>query len=202
MHFKLYGNRQSGHSYKVALALSLSEVNWDYHTVDLNCPRDQRPEEFRLASRFGEVPVLLIDNTPHCQSNAILLKLCECLPLLHLSTEEARRNVREWLSWESNRIGFSLPNIRFVKKFAAGAMHEVLPWLETRLKNDLQILDKELAHNPFLGSQHWTVADISCAGYLFWADQIDLSLAPYPHLGGWLSRLAALPGWKAPGELI
>jgi glutathione S-transferase len=71
----LYGSRDSGHAYKARLFLALASVPHDYENVDLDVPRDLRPERFRAVARFGEVPVLVHDAMAIVQSNAILLHL-------------------------------------------------------------------------------------------------------------------------------
>ena len=69
----LYCNRESGHSYKVALALRLMAIPFEQRAVDLNLPRAERDADFRAASLFGEVPVLVDeDGLAVSQSNAIL----------------------------------------------------------------------------------------------------------------------------------
>ena len=60
----LYGNHESGHSYKVRSFLTLAGVPHRYVWVDLDVPRAERPEEFRRASQFGEVPVRVADGVP------------------------------------------------------------------------------------------------------------------------------------------
>ena len=47
----LYGNRESGHCYKVKLALVLAEVHHEYREVDLDVPFEERREDFREAPR-------------------------------------------------------------------------------------------------------------------------------------------------------
>ena len=44
----LYCNRESGHSYKVALALRLAGIPCEQRPVDLNLPRERRAEDFRV----------------------------------------------------------------------------------------------------------------------------------------------------------
>ena len=73
MELILYGNRESGHSYKVRLMLALTQTPHEYRPIDIEQPREQRPEEFRQASKYGEVPVLVDRGQPYVQSNAILL---------------------------------------------------------------------------------------------------------------------------------
>ena len=42
---------------------------------------------------------------------------------------------------------------------------------------------------------HPTIADLSMCGDLFWPDEFGFDWAAYPHIGRWLSAIAALPGW-------
>ena len=72
---KLYGNVASGHSYKVRLFLLLAGIEHEYCNVDLDVPLAARTKDFVAASRFGEVPVVVLDGTSVCQSNAILAML-------------------------------------------------------------------------------------------------------------------------------
>jgi glutathione S-transferase len=196
----LYGNRLSGHSYKVRLALMLGDQSHDYEHVDLALARDARPDDFRAASRWGEVPVLLVDGVPLVQSNAILQWLAESEGVLAAAPGE-RQMVREWLSWEANRIGISLPNLRYVRLFG-GANESVCDWLSARLRDDLSVLDATLAERDWLVGQHATIADIACAAYLWWLPDAGLNLQRWPNVAAWLARIETLPGWAHPDTLM
>jgi glutathione S-transferase len=197
-----YGNRESGHSYKVALALTLLGLPYEYRAIDLATPRASRPDDFRAASRFGEVPALVAeDRAPIVQSNAILLYLAGATGRLQGAGDMER--VTEWLFWETNRIGFSLPNLRYARTFAADTPADVIAWMERRTRADLDRLDAEFAGGRrFLLGEDVSIADLSCCGYLFWPEQAGLDLGGWPGLLGWLDRIRALPGWKPPYELL
>lgn len=196
----LYGNRESGHSYKAALALALLGLPHEYRAVDLGVPRPDRPAEFRAVSRFGEVPVLVAEGRPPLvQSNAILLHLARSTGRLGGDDPDG---IAEWLFWESNRIGLSVPNLRLARRFMPGTPADVVAWLEDRAVTDLDRLDLEMAGKPFLLGRAVTVADVSCCGYLFWLDQAGLDVARWPRVAAWLDRIRALPGWKHPYELL
>jgi glutathione S-transferase len=48
-----------------------------------------------------------------------------------------------------------------------------------------------------------TIVDFSFAGYLWYpAAETGFDLAEYASLDAWRKRLAALPGWKPPYELM
>jgi len=198
----LYINRESGHSYKVALALRLMGIGFEQRPVDLNLPRAERPADFRAVSLFGEVPVFVgEDGLAVCQSNAILDHLARRYGKLDGRTSAQRTRVREWLSWEANRIAMSLPHLRFSKRFTrAGEALEM--WWTQRLQADLHRLDEALQGSAFLAGDAPTIADLSCCGYLFWADQAGVDLARWPAVVAWLERIRSLPGWCAPYDLL
>ena len=81
--------------------------------------------------------------------------------------------VREWLFWEANRIGISVPNLRYALRWVPDTKPEVLDWLRARALADLDRLNSEFAQHKFLLGDIPTVADIACCGYLFWADQAE-----------------------------
>ncbi|MGH8221890.1 MAG: glutathione S-transferase family protein, partial [Woeseiaceae bacterium] len=73
----------------------------------------------------------------------------------------------EWLSWETNRVGFSVPNLRFALLWAKQP-REVLTFLRSRAEADLRTLDAFLSCSEYLLHSGPTVADISCSAYLLW----------------------------------
>ena len=165
----LYGSTNSGHSYKVRSFLLLTRVPHEYRWIDLGAPRAERPPEFVAASKFGEVPVLVTEGRALCQSNAILIFLAQKTAQFAGRASEAQA-VLEWLSWETNRIGFSVPNLRFALLWEKQPP-EVLAYLRGRAEADLKALDAFLSASEYLLASGPTVADISCSAYLFWLSQ-------------------------------
>jgi glutathione S-transferase len=198
----LYLHRESGHSYKVALALTLIGVGFEPRAIDLNLPRDARPDDFRRASLFGEVPTFVADEgLAITQSNAILDHIARRYAALDGRTPAEKTRVREWLAWEANRIAMSLPHLRFSRCFTpAGDVLEA--YWTARMHADLDRLDEALAASPFLVGDAPTIADVACCGYLFWADQAGVDLAAWPQVDAWLSRIRSLPRWQAPYDLL
>jgi len=197
----LYGSRESGHSYKVKLALSLMGLAHEYRSVDLTLDRRDRPPDFREVSRYGEVPVLVIDGEPIVQSNAILMHLARTTGRLRGECDPDR--TVEWLFWEANRIGFSVPNLRFARRFATDTPSEVVAWLEARARADLARLDEEFARtDSFLLGSTISIADIACCAYLFWPEQTGLDYTHWLNVAAWLDRIRASPGWAHPYDLL
>lgn len=198
----LYGNRESGHSYKVRLALTLMQAPHEYRPVDISLPREQRPVEFRRVSKFGEVPVLVDRGQVYVQSDAILLHLAQREHKLYGRDALDHDQVREWLFWEANRIGLSVPNLRYALRWLPDTKKDVLDWLRQRALADLGRLNDEFSGRKFLLGDFPTVADVACCGYLYWLDQAGLDRDAWPNVSRWLSDISALPGWQHPYDVM
>ncbi|MEJ6791127.1 glutathione S-transferase family protein [Brevundimonas sp. BR2-1] len=196
----LYGHPDSGHSYKVKLALTVLDLAHEYREVEVFAPRDARRADWREVSRFGEIPVLIDDGKAIVQSDAILLHLARTRNALGWEVDPDR--LTEWMFWEANRIGISLPNLRLCKHFEQGGDAGLIAWLEGRLQADLDRLETVLAGQPFLMGEAVSAADLACCGYLFFADQVDLDLVRWSAVSAWLDRIRGLPGWGHPYDLM
>lgn len=197
---KLFGHLESGHAYKVRLYLSLFDIAHEYDEIDIMQPLAGRPGQFRQASRFGEVPCLIDGDRTLVQSNAILLYLQEnCGPSV---TVHQRARNSEWLFWEANKIGLCLPQLRSARylndtSYNTGA----LDWLQSRYDSDVARIAKELADDrSFILGDKVSAADCSLCGYLYFAEQAQVVVPE--SVQAWLERIAALPGWKAPYDLM
>lgn len=197
----LYGNKESGHSYKVKLALTLLGLEHEYRPIDLTIDRANRPPGFREVSRYGEVPVLVANGEALVQSNAILMHLARVTGRLRGECDPDR--TVEWLFWEANRIGFSISNLRFARHFTHDTPPDVMAWLEARARADLDRLDQEFrAKDSFLLGSSISIADIACCGYLFWPEQTGLDFTKWKHVSAWLERIRSVPGWAHPYQLM
>jgi len=191
----LYGNHESGHSYKVRLFLTLAGIPHRYVWIDLDVPRAARPEEFRRASQFGEAPVLVADGVPQAQSNAILLTLARETGRFGPPPGSSWEQLTTWLFWEANRIGFSLPNLRWYRRGWGTAPPGALEWIESRVLVDMARLDEELARRPYLAGDVPSIADLSASAYVFLGAEAGIDPARWPAVQAWLDRIRTLPGW-------
>jgi glutathione S-transferase len=202
MRYTLFAHPESGHSYKVKLALEVAHIEHHYQVIDIGLPHHERPEPFRSLACYGEVPLLLCDGQAYVQSNAILLLLAEQTGRFGGESPARLARVREWLFWEANRLGLSLPHLRYARRFEALAYPEgSLVWFERRYLADIERLVHELRDGRrFILDDQPSMADFSLCGYLFWADQAGVSVPPA--VADWLTRISQLPGWAAPATLL
>ena len=106
---KLFGHPDSGHAFKVRFFLCAASIEHDYEVVDIWQPRESRSAEFRQASTFGEVPLLMDQGTAYVQSNAILLHLARQAGSWGGESSERIALCEQWMIWEANKIGMCLP---------------------------------------------------------------------------------------------
>lgn len=200
---KLYGHPESGHAFKVKFFLEHAGLEHDYELVDIGLPRERRSAEFQRHARFGEVPALVHDGRSIVQSNAILLHLASHTGAWGAEDDGRFDRVHEWLFWEANRIGMCLPQLRVFRRFEDHGIDEgTRAWLAARCDLDLSIMEGELADGRswIVPGDAPTVADFSLCGYLVHAAEAEVS--PPEGVREWLARLAALPGWRTPYEML
>lgn len=195
----LFGHHESGHAYKVRLALTFLGIDHDYRYVDVMKPLEGRRADFRGFSAYGEVPVLVVDGEPLAQSDAILLHLARTTGRLGGDQIDL---TTQWLFREANRIGISLPNLRWEWHFMGSADEGLLGWLRKRVDADLADLEAALEGRLFLLGEELSVADLAHAGYMWFADQARVELKPYPNIQAWMKRIEAQPGWEPPYALM
>ncbi|MEP7124650.1 MAG: glutathione S-transferase family protein [Byssovorax sp.] len=198
----LYGNSASGHSYKPALFLALAAIPHEYRAVNLQVARSERAPDFVAVSPYGEVPVLVEAGVSLAQSNAILLHLARRHHRFGARDEAGWDRLTQWLFWEANRVGFSVPNLRAVYRYARDTPADVVRWLHARAVDDLGRLEGELQDKAFLLGVEPTIADIACSAYLFWLGEAGIDVAEVPAIGAWLDRIRALPGWRPAEDLL
>jgi glutathione S-transferase len=80
----------------------------------------------------------------------------------------------------------------------------VLAILRRRLDDFLDVAEQHFHDRSFVVGDRTTVPDLSIVGYLFFPKEesgYDLAVS-HPAVHGWLARIAALPGWHAPYDLL
>lgn len=58
-----------------------------------------------------------------------------------------------------------------------------------------QLLDRHLANRAYLVGEHLTLADISVAAFLGYADPAHVPLEDFAAIRAWYARLNAIPEW-------
>ena len=200
---KLYGFGESGNAYKVALMLTLTKTPWDLEFVPFFTGGARTPE-FRAINPMAEVPVLVDGDLTLSQSGVMLDYLAERTGQLGGRDANERREVLRWLLWDNHKLSAQIGTTRFLMNFLAPDKRPeaVIPFLQGRLKAAYRVLDDHLASRDWIVCSHPTIADLSCCGYLYYPEPFGFDRADWPHIAAWLDRIAALPGWMHPYDLM
>jgi len=203
MTIKLYCFGESGNAYKVALALTLADMDWEPVFVDFFNGETRTPE-FRAINVMGEVPVLQDGDTTLTQSGVMLDYISSKSGKLGGRSAAERREVLRWLFWDNHKLSTQIGVTRFQMNFVPEAKRspEVIAFYQARLKSAYKVLDSHLERRKWIAGEAVTIADLSCCGYLFYPESFGFDRAEWPHIDAWLSRISALPGWKAPYDLM
>ncbi|MEO8245260.1 MAG: glutathione S-transferase family protein [bacterium] len=200
---KLYCFGESGNAYKVALALTMADLEWEPEYVDFFNGATRTPE-FRAINEMGEVPVMVDGETTLTQSGVILDYISSKSGKLGGRSAAERREVLRWLFWDNHKLSTTIGTTRFLQNFVPEDKRPagVIPFMESRLKTAYKVLDGHLAGRKWVAGDAVTIADLSCCGYLYYPEPFGFDREDWPHIDGWLDRIAALPGWKHPYDLM
>jgi glutathione S-transferase len=201
---QLYCFGESGNAYKCALALTLTETSWEPVFVDFFNGATRTPE-FRAINAMGEVPVLLDGGETLTQSGNILYHIVGKTGQFGGQTVAEVKEVWRWVLWDNHKLSGQIGTCRFLMNFLPVDKRPagVAEFLQGRLKAAYAVLNAHLEGRDWVaGGIGPTVADLSCCGYLYYPEPFGFDRADWPHIDRWLDRIAALPGWAHPYDLM
>lgn len=195
----LYGSFTSSSSYKPMLYLALSRLPFSFRTVNLKNGVQKLPD-YLAVNRYGQVPALRHDSLTIVQSNVILDYLARATGHFAGVTEQDRWTVREWLSWEADNIT-AVAKVRHYSRFRK-VDPAVMDYFRPLAEAAVTFVDRSLENRDWLVGGSPTIADIGCWGRMAFMAEGGMDITNWPNLHAWSRRLAALPGFALPYDLI
>ncbi len=202
--YRLHYFPESGNSYKLALMLTLCGQSFEPVWTDFGGGVTRSAAWRASINPMGEIPVLEEDGARLTQTGPILLRLAERHGRFGGRDERERFEVLRWLFWDNQKLSGFMAAYRYRRAFTPAPDPQVQAYLRGRVDDFLGILAGEVAARPFIAGDTPSVADLSMCGYLLFPKEeagYDLA-ADYPAVQAWLQRIAALPGWQAPYDLL
>jgi len=202
--YRLHCVGASGNSFKVALFLNCAGLDWEPVGVDFAGGETRRPDWRAAANVIGEVPVLEAEGRHMSQSGAILMWLAERHGMFGPTRDEAFEAMR-WLLFDNHKFTSSFAQHRFQRCFMPQPCDPaVLAYLRARTESAFSIVDRHLSDRRFMLGDRPTIVDFSLLGYLYYpAEETGFDLASaFPAIDDWRRRVAELPGWKPPYEMM
>lgn len=204
MSLKLHCFGESGHSYKAALALALSGLDWDPVAIDF-FNGETRGDPYRAdVNEMGEAPVLVDGDTRLSQSGVIQQYLSGKTGKFGGTSPEEAREILRWILWDNHKLSSFAGITRFLLHYLPDDKRpeNVVPFLQGRLKGTYAILDKHLSGRDWIVGDSITNADLTCCGYLFYPEHFGFDRADWPAIDAWLTRISGQPGWRHPYDLM
>lgn len=202
MTLKLHCFGESGNSYKAALALELSGLEWEPEFVDF-FNGEARSDAYRALNPMGEAPLLIDGDTRISQSGVIQQYITDMTGKFGGEGND-RYDVLRWVLWDNHKLSSMAGITRFLINFlpADKRPKDVIAFNQGRLKTAYAVLDAHLAGRDWIVGSGITNADLSCCGYLFYPEPFGFERSEWPNIDRWLSNIQNLPGWKAPYDLM
>lgn len=204
MTMKLYCFGESGNSYKAALALELSGLDWEPVFVDFFQGETRTPDYRNTINEFGEAPVLVDGDFKTGQSGAIQAYVTEKSGKFGGKDRDENYDIFRWVLWDNHKLSSVAGMTRFLINFLPEDKRpaDVIAFNQGRLKAAYDILNTHLESRDWIVGSGITNADLSCCGYLYYPEPFGFERADWPHIDAWLTRLSETPGWKAPYDLM
>lgn len=190
---KLYGTPLSGHSHRVEVLLRMLGLPHEY----IESASQRMTEEFGKLNPLRQIPVLVDGDLVLADSNAIMVYLvkrygAKTAWLSDDAVEAAQ--IQRWLSIAAGEVRHGPASARMSSLWnMKGEMdpvraHEIAEKL-------LTMMEAHLAGRDYLATSNPTIADLACYSYIAHAPEGRISLAPYPAVRLWLTRIEALPNF-------
>jgi len=200
--YRLHCFGESGNCYKAALMLALSGCDWEPLFVDY-LGGETRTEGFReTLNEQGEAPVLEHKGERLTQSGVILTYLAAQTGRFGGRNESERLEILRWMLFDNHKFTSYYATLRWLVGIDKSGDPEVHKFLRGRALGAFAIVEKHLQGRAFILGDEPTIADFSLVGYQYYNEATGMDRSVFPSIKAWTERIAALPGWKAPYEMM
>jgi len=168
---------------------------------------DQFGSGFVAVNPNSKIPALLDRSGPQpvrvFESGAILLHLAEKFGAFLPTSQPARAECLSWLFWQMGSAPYLGGGFGHFYAYAPTKMEYPIDRFTMEVKRQLDVLDRRLAANEFIGGDAYTIADIAIFpwyGGLVRNEAYNaaefLSVHEYAHVLRWANAIAARPAVK------
>lgn len=185
---RIYGDSISGNCLKVKWVADYLGISYDWIETDV-LTAQTRTAEFLALNPAGQVPaVVMEDDRPLAQSNAIILFLAEGSDLIP-SDPYDRAKMLEWMFWEQYSHEPYVAVARFQVHYLKKPVEDLDAKLVDRGNAALRRLDQALTSSQFLVGDRLTLADVALVAYTRVAGEGGFDLALHPNVKAWVARV-------------
>ena len=181
------------------LAKGVSEAEYDAYLINIG-EGEQFSSGFVDINPNSKIPALTDNSTAESirvfESGNILLYLAEKFGYFLPKDIAARTEVMNWLFWLQGSAPYLGGGFGHFYAYAPEKFEYPINRFAMETKRQLDVLDKQLANNEFIGGDTYSIADIAIwpwygnlvLGKLYEAAEF-LDVASYPHLQRWAKQI-------------
>ena len=197
----LHEYANSGNCYKIRLTAALLGQPIARRQYDILRGETRTPEFLATVNPNGRIPVLEIAGLFLPESNAACWWLADNTALIPRDRFD-RADMLRWMFFEQYNHEPNIATLRFWRAIVGepaltDAQRAQIPGKLAAGEAALALMDQHLADRDFFVGDGITLADIALYAYTHVADEGGFDLARWPQVGGWLARVAAVPGYVA-----
>jgi glutathione S-transferase len=198
---KLYDMPPSPNALKVRLVLNHLGLEFDHQMVDLTKGDHMHPD-FVAKNPNAKMPVLEDDGFFLWESNAIMYYLAEKHQSDLIPADlKQRAEMHKWMAWSlahwTPTLGPWLFNT-LAPSFFQGFVPDqaAIAKSKTDFAKYAPVLNDSLKGRDYLLGSSVSLADMSIATILNYAELIGANLAEYPEIQRWFGNIQRLPAWE------
>ena len=193
------------------LERGLEQAEYDAFLVNI-MEGEQFSSGFVDVNPNSKIPALLDNSTTPptrvFESGAILLYLAEKFDAFLPTTSQDKAECMSWLFWQMGSAPMLGGGFGHFYAYAPEKFEYPIDRFAMEVKRQLDVLDKRLADNEYIGGAEYTIADIAiwpwygalALGYLYEAAEF-LNVESYSHVQRWAKKIAQRPAVKR-GKIV
>lgn len=192
-----YAPTPNGH--KITLFLEEAQLAYRIIRVDISKGDQFRPE-FLSLSPNNKIPAI-VDHVPAdggaplslFESGEILLYLAEKSGKLLSGELRERHKTLQWLFWQVGGLGPMLGQNHHFNHFAPQPVPYAIERYQVETQRLYNVLNKRLETCPWLGGEHYSIADIACWPWINAHQRQRIDLQSFPAVNNWFERIRQRP---------
>jgi glutathione S-transferase len=200
--YRLYCFGESGNCYKAALTLALSGCDWEAVPVDYLSGETRSAAYRESVTDLGEAPALVHKGERLTQSGVILTYLAQQTGKFGGKDDNENREILRWMLFDNHKFTSYYATLRWLVGIDRSGDPEVHKFLRARVLIAFGMVEKHLRDKAFLLGDRPTIADFSLVGYHYYDEETGIDRNEFPNIKAWTGRIAALPGWQHPYDMM
>ena len=182
------------------VSVMLEECGLPYRVHEINIGKDEQfTPEFQAINPNGRIPAIIDSEGPDgksitmFESGAILIYLAGKTGKFLPKSARNKYDALQWLMFQMGGVG---PMFGQTHHFLRAAKEKIPYGIERYSKETRRlygVLDKRLAHQPYLAAGEYTIADMATYPWIARHEWHEVALEEFPNIKRWFDAIGARP---------